>query len=255
MSQIIVNLDADARILLTAAAMLRELAEGGPKLKEAPKCPAESIEPVAEEATTPLESKPTPADAAAGFALGAAPESAESPSNASAPELDRDGLPWDSRIHSSSKSQNADGRWKKQRLTAAKNMTQEQWDAYIKQVENELRAALAAPVATVESVGMSPALGAEYSAAAPERGIEQFLNKAGAAIETVLTSEPEQKPDVPNVPPREWNFITLVSEVSNAGKTDAEVAAALAAVNLQSLHQLAARADLCAPFAAALGLK
>lgn len=235
MSQITIDLDASPRVLLTAAAMLRELAEGGPKLQP----PAESTEPAAPEATVPSASELTHAPDVVGIVQEVAPESSESQADvpaaeedASALEVDRDGLPWDSRIHSSSKAKNADGRWKKQRLTAAKNMTPEQWEAYITQVENELRGALAAPSALTEFIENVPSLGTPYEA--PEQTATH-------------TPPPESEP-------KTWNFITVMQSLARAGKKDDEVNEVLASFGLQKVSQLGARADLCAPFALALGL-
>ena len=59
------------------------------------------------------------------------------------PDRDGEGLPWDRRIHSSSKAINADGRWR-----IARNVAPE----LIESVKAELRALVAAPV-TVEHAG------------------------------------------------------------------------------------------------------
>lgn len=53
------------------------------------------------------------------------------PVNPSAPSVDAAGLPWDERIHSTNKGQNADGTWRKRRGVDA---------AVVTQVEAELRA-------------------------------------------------------------------------------------------------------------------
>lgn len=58
----------------------------------------------AESPHTPAPQRPTAAES-----LGAAKGALESP------DRDADGLPWDERIHSSSKARNADGRWKAKR--------------------------------------------------------------------------------------------------------------------------------------------
>lgn len=57
------------------------------------------------------------------------------------PERDIEGLPWDRRIHSSSKARNADGRWR-----IARNVTPE----LVESVKAELRALVAAPVNPVD---------------------------------------------------------------------------------------------------------
>jgi hypothetical protein len=53
------------------------------------------------------------------------------PANSNAPALDKDGLPWDERIHAGTKNTNADGSWKKKRGATPE---------LIAQVEAELRA-------------------------------------------------------------------------------------------------------------------
>lgn len=66
---------------------------------------------------------------------GGATAGAPTPANGNL-MLDADGLPWEARIHSSSKGRNADGRWK-----AKRNVP----DATIAAVQAELRAALSVP--------------------------------------------------------------------------------------------------------------
>jgi len=67
-----------------------------------------------------------------------APTAPATPSSnpANGVELDKDGLPYDARIHSGGKSKNADGRWKKRKQVDP---------AVVAQVEAELRQVLGAP--------------------------------------------------------------------------------------------------------------
>ncbi len=53
-------------------------------------------------------------------------------------------LPWDERIHSGNKTQNVDGSWKKRKKP--KDMTTEQWNEFIEQVETELTTLMSIPV-------------------------------------------------------------------------------------------------------------
>lgn len=53
------------------------------------------------------------------------------------PTLDADGLPWDSRIHSTNKATVADGTWRLRRKP--KDLTEEQWTAEIETVRAELK--------------------------------------------------------------------------------------------------------------------
>lgn len=63
------------------------------------------------------------------------------PVNTSAPAFDSAGLPWDARIHSSTKELNADGTWRKRRKSKGQPD-----DATIAAVEAELRAQRTAPM-------------------------------------------------------------------------------------------------------------
>lgn len=78
----------------------------------------------------------------------------------SAVELDADGLPWDSRIHSDATVRKAaTGKWKTRKNLAA---------GYKEQIEAELRAVMAAPTATTASVSApAPAPAAPSAPAAP----------------------------------------------------------------------------------------
>lgn len=69
-----------------------------------------------------------------------APAAPTNPANAGTVELDKDALPWDARIHASTKTKNADGRWKKKRGIS---------DEEIASVTDELRALMAVPTAPV----------------------------------------------------------------------------------------------------------
>jgi hypothetical protein len=53
-------------------------------------------------------------------------------------------LPWDERIHSGNKTQNQDGSWKKRKKP--KDMTTEQWDEFVAEVEAELTTLMSIPV-------------------------------------------------------------------------------------------------------------
>lgn len=76
-----------------------------------------------------------PAATAAALATTVAPPTA---SPAGAVELDKSGLPWDGRIHASSKAKVADGSWRAKRGVDPE---------LVKQVEAELRQTMAAPAA------------------------------------------------------------------------------------------------------------
>jgi len=85
-------------------------------------------------------SLPTPPAMPLPAAMPAATTSAPTAAalTAPAPTVDKDGLPWDARIHSSSKALNADGRWR-----AKKGLND---GAMVSAVQAELRALMAIPV-------------------------------------------------------------------------------------------------------------
>jgi len=89
------------------------------------------------------------------------------------PPLDKNGLPWDERIHASTRTRNADGSWRYKRGVA---------DTWVVEVEKELRALMAIPVPA--AIPLDQPVGA--SAVAP------------AATTTVPVIV-----DVPPPPPRE----------------------------------------------------
>lgn len=106
------------------------------ELPAQPTPPAPAPEPLPETAQAPVPANVT--------------EATQHPADV---ELDSDRLPWDSRIHSSSKKQNQDGTWRLKRGLDA---------ALVERVKAELRTALAAPA--VPAAPEQPAT----TAAAPE---------------------------------------------------------------------------------------
>lgn len=74
------------------------------------------------------------------------PSQPVAPTNHASAALDKDGLPWDSRIHSSSKEQNKDGTWRKK-----KGIDKELTPV----IESELRRIMAVPT-TANGAGASP---------------------------------------------------------------------------------------------------
>ena len=79
------------------------------------------------------------------------------PANASAPDLDKAGIPWDERIHAKTKAVNSDGTWKKRRNRD---------EASVPGIEAELRAKIAAMPAPQPSVPAMPGTMADASAMA-----------------------------------------------------------------------------------------
>lgn len=102
-----------------------------------------------------------------------APSAQQSP--LPAPAVDSAGMPWDARIHASTKTQNADGRWKKLRGVA---------DSLVLQVEAELRGVTAAPIAPA-AVPVPPppvALAAPADAAPGVMSFADFMRKLSPAF-------------------------------------------------------------------------
>lgn len=92
-----------------------------------------------------------------------APAAATSP--AAGADLDKDGLPWDGRIHSESKAKVADGSWRKRRGTPPE---------LVAQVEAQLRALMAVPSPLAPAVGapaIAPAVTASVTTAAPTSNV------------------------------------------------------------------------------------
>lgn len=64
--------------------------------------------------------------------------------------IDANGLPWDARIHSRGKTRLADDTWRNARKPADKD--DDEWSAYVAEVEAELLALMEIPVATTDDV-------------------------------------------------------------------------------------------------------
>lgn len=137
--------------------------------------------------------------------------------------VDKDGLPWDARIHSSNKATIANGTWRKKRGVTV---------GEVAAVEAELRAVMgAAPAAPAAPVSAAPPPPVPASAPALEQ------------------------PQAPAAPVVDHSaFVTLVGRASaalQAGKlSQAEIAAACAAVGMPALPMLANRPDLVPAVAA-----
>lgn len=95
----------------------------------------------------PASSLPMPLAPQAPVVMPAATTSVAAPTPP-AVTVDKDGLPWDARIHSSSKALNADGRWR-----AKKGLND---DAMVATVQAELRALMTIPAAPVAPVVVAP---------------------------------------------------------------------------------------------------
>lgn len=110
----------------------------------------------------------------------AAQEPAEEPTNATPPAVDAAGLPWDERIHASSKALIADGTWRKKRGVA---------DDLVAQVEAELRGGSKEPEqpqASTEDDELAALLGGE-----PEAPQAEYLVFGGDGDKIDVAHDPE----------------------------------------------------------------
>lgn len=118
-----------------------------------------------------------------------APASPERP--APAGELDKNGLPWDERIHASTKAKNADGSWRQRRSLND--------DALLKRVEAELRSKVAAPLV---SPGVATAAAQDGSIPNPTSAPVVVPSAPPApSAATVVVPPPPATPAGPSVVP------------------------------------------------------
>lgn len=152
------------------------------------------------------------------------------------PERDADGLPWDARIHASTKVLNADGTWRARRAVHEETR---------KLVEAELRQNMAAPG---PAAVVSPP---------PPPETQAFVSPPPAPPETQAVVSPPPPPpvDVPPPPPVDApalsapqlfaNFMRKVTGAQTAGKvTSADVAAIATGLGLVGVAGLMSRPDL-----------
>lgn len=211
--------------------------------------PAPAFDPAKAFGGTPLDMQPaTVASGAAVVPVGPPVSAAQTPSS----ELDATGLPWDPRIHSSTKSKNADNTWRAKRGT----------DEIRPAIEAQLRAAVAAPSAPAgtavppapATVPLPPPLPAPPapSSVAPVLPATTAPSPAASAapIPTLpVVAPPPLQPAAPAAPTSGADFGSFMAELSplfasDPGGANAKIAAALATVQLTALGQLAARHDL-----------
>jgi hypothetical protein len=187
-------------------------------------------------AGSPATSAPTTASSAP--AAPSVPAAAAAPAGARV--VDINGLPWDHRIHSSSKELNRDQTWRAKRGVDK---------ALVAQVEAELRAVMNIPPA-VPNVPAAPGAGLTP----PVPLVPQAPTTAPSVPATIPTAPAGAPSPVPPATIDPNAFIGLVEKCTmakTAGKlTDQDVAAALAAHNIAGgLPVIAARPDLCAAVA------
>lgn len=176
----------------------------------------------------PLVTTPAP--------TSATPQSATPVTGIAAPapgvELDVKGMPWDGRIHASTRAKLQDGTWRQKRNTDP---------AYITQVENELRAAMGAP-APAAAAPAAPTVAAAVPSAPPVTGAPAA--PAAPAGGTTAAS-----------PSSFAEFLQKVTAAVTAGSfAQADVIAACQAVGVPTLPALGARPDLIPSVCLQLGI-
>lgn len=197
---------------------------------------------------------------AAPLASAPAPVAAPAPATNSV-QLDKNGLPWDGRIHASTKATVQDGSWKKRRGVD---------DAEVARVEAELRQvmgipnapAAASPVAQVPAAPIAappspPAAPSAPNVPAPTvPGNAPVVSVATIAAAHTPTATAHTAASAP--PSSALTFPQLVPKITAAVQqgrlTQQQVLAACNANGLPSLPMLAARPDLVGAVAAALEL-
>lgn len=197
--------------------------------------------------------------AAPSAASGTAPAASAVP--ASGVEVDSRGLPWDPRIHASTKSKTQKGVW-----TAKRGINDE---AMVHRIEEELRAAMAAraPASTPGTVVAPPppplvtaagaAVGLPISPAADPSSAAVPVAPAAALPSTASLNAANSQPAAPSAPtppaPSSGEtFGQLMARLAPLLHTDpakaAKINEALAAFSLTALAGLATRPDLVPAF-------
>ncbi len=207
--------------------------------------------------TAPVESTdgaPAPTTAfaqpAATAPLPAAPAAPLTVSPAASGERDSKGMPWDGRIHASSKAKVADGSWRYKRGVD---------DTVIAPIEAEIRAALGAPAVAVG--GAAPAFGAHpfFEQPAPAAAVPPAPIPAAPA--PVVAPPPAASVAVPVPPPAAIAGMTydmlmaaLPPKIVSGELTAAQMQEACEQYGVPSIAALAQRPDLVPFIAAALRL-
>lgn len=204
--------------------------------------------------TTAITSIPTPPGASVqpvpSVENAAAPVVAQTPAHAPGAELDSRGFPWDSRIHSRTKSKKANGEWKYARGVEA---------ALITDVERELRALMSIPTPATNANAPTPLLAAvavhspAHTMTSPETVVPPPppLQPAGTVSDpsapTGNTVDTPPASIAPTASPSS-DFPSLMKRVTEAlaaGKlTEHQVLAACTAHKIQAIPALIQRPDL-----------
>lgn len=160
-------------------------------------------------------------------------------------EFDADGLPWDGRIHSSSKALLVDGKWRQRRNTDP---------AVVAAVTAELRAALGAPA----PAGAPPAPADAFAAPFGEGGHVPLpaIDPYPAGITASIPVPPPALAVVPPPPPVDtaMTFPEFMKAITAARIPPGTVLDACKAVGMPSIPALNQRPDLIPTVATELGV-
>lgn len=232
-------LQAAATMLLTLCGKLPELDMPdytGQDSSPGPAPAAETLQPHTADVTAAETSGPAPAPAPQPEPAAeqpAAPAPQATAQAAGSAEVDADGLPWDARIHASTKAVTSQGKWKKKRGID---------DATKQQVEAELRQLMAvpAPEPAAEQPG-TPAPGpAPAPAPAPQPDATQTQAPAPAPAPAPAAEQPAE-PAAMTFP----EFLKTASGmVSNGQITMDRVTEIVQGHGVPNIQGLSARADL-----------
>lgn len=197
--------------------------------------PTAPVATLATTSTTPLPAPPVPAPPT-NVAVPVPPAPA-APTNPV--DLDKNGLPWDYRIHAESKAKIADGTWRKKRNCDP---------AHVATVEAELRQLMGAPAVT----GVAPSVPLPPPAPAPIPPAPSV--SVPASVERATVPTPPAAAQVGSPVDPKAQFVQLVGKAAaaiNAGKvTKEQVNACCAAHGVAQLVLLASRLDLVPTVAA-----
>jgi hypothetical protein len=202
---------------------------GGPVPTAAPPAP-----PVETSASVAPVSPATPVPAAA------------SPAPSAGVELDKDGLPWDARIHSENKAKNKDGSWRSRRnLDPALKAT----------VEAELRQVMAAPLAPTAPTAAAPVaaapLAATVAAVPGPGGPTAEAPPAPPAPPATLATPPAQAAVDVTAAQAFAKVMRKVTDLQAAGKMTVEDSTAICvSLGLTAVRDLINRPDLFPAFEA-----
>lgn len=159
--------------------------------------------------------------------------------------LDSDGLPWDARIHASSKERNADDTWRARRKPS--DMDAGQWAEFQGQVRTELRALMELPV----EQEVATVLDEQPEPDEPTPVVVEPVEPEPIVVTPppVVAPPATVEPVAPVAPPAPTGagpteFVPFLQWITSSGITPEQVNVALAHHGLTAVPQLQQRPDL-----------